>query len=155
MCDTRGAQHDCPVCGGTPTVLVAVRHDAMRRFTLELVARDHRHWVPVAPAEGEMVADAIARVSPDVLVVDDGDFPACCRVAIAAFPPSRVVVIGTEPDGGYQGAAIRAGAGAWVPRERVGDDLGGVLRAVLGCPHERSAGDVGGGLGRVATSLKT
>jgi DNA-binding NarL/FixJ family response regulator len=128
-------QGGCPVCDGTPRVLVAVRHPVMRRFTLELVRRDHQCWIATEPEEQELLVDAIRRLDPDVLVVDDGDFPACCRAAIAAFPRSRVVVVGTEPDRAYEAAAFRAGAGAWVPRERVGEDLGPVMRAVLGCRH--------------------
>ena len=116
-------------------MLVAVRHSAMRRFTLELLRREHACWAAEAPADGELLVDALARMQPDVLVVDDGDFPACCRAAIDAFPPSRVVVVGTEPDRSYQRAAYRAGAGAWVPRERVGEQLGPVMREVLGCRH--------------------
>lgn len=125
----------CPVCAGTPLVLVAVRHHAMRRFSLELVRQEHQCWVAMAPEEGELLADALRRLEPDVLMVDDGDFPACCRSAIQAFPPSRVVVVGLEPDRAYEQAAFRAGAGAWVPRERVGEDLGAVMREVLGCRH--------------------
>lgn len=127
--------HTCPVCDGTPRVLVAVRHPTMRRFTLELLARDHGRWVALEPNDGDMLANAIVSTAPDVLVVDDGDFPACCRAAIAAFPPSRVVVVGTEPDGAYEAAAFRAGAGAWLPRERVGEDLRRLLREALACRH--------------------
>lgn len=66
----------------------------MRRFSLELVRREHQYWVAMEPEDGELLADALRRLEPDVLVVDDGDFPACCRPAIEAFPPSRVVVVG-------------------------------------------------------------
>lgn len=125
----------CPVCDGSPRVLIGVRHAVMRRFAVELVRREHRCWVATEPEEGELLADAIRRLDPDVLVVDDGDFPACCRAAIAAFPRARVVVVGTEPDDAYEAAAFRAGAGAWVPRERVGEALGTVMREVLGCRH--------------------
>ena len=113
-------------------VLVAVHHAAMRRLTLELVRQEHPQWFVDALVDGEMVPDAIRRVRPDVLVVDDGDFPSCCRAAIDAFPPSRVVVVGIEPDRSYEAAAFRAGAGAWVARDRLAEDLGPTLCNVLG-----------------------
>lgn len=142
----------CPVCDGTPLVLVAVRHHAMRRFSLELVRHEHQCWVAMEPEEGELLADTLRRLDPDVLIVDDGDFPACCRSAIDAFPPSRVVVVGLEPDRAYEAAAFRAGAGAWVPRERVGEDLGAVMREVLGCRHAPCPADDGV---RAAASVPT
>ena len=45
-----------------------------------------------------------ARLEPDLLVVDDRDFPECCVAALLAFPPERAIVIrapwswGIEPD---------------------------------------------------------
>ena len=137
MADTTADPHEdhCPVCDGTPNVLVAVRHPAMRHFTLELIQREHQCWITSEPQADEMLVDAIARVDPDVLVVDDGDFPSCCRAAIDAFPRNRVVVVGIEPDHSYEEAAFRAGAGAWVARDRVAEDLGPVMRGVLGCRH--------------------
>ena len=125
----------CPVCDGTPRVLVAIRHTAMRAFTLELIRREHSCWEATALEDGELLAGVLRRINPDVLVVDDGDFPSCCQAAIAAFPRSRVVVVGTEPDHAYRAAAFRAGAGAWVAREDVGEQLGPVMRQVLGCAH--------------------
>lgn len=89
------------------------------------------------PRPGEMVADAIGRTAPAVLVVDDAEFPACCRTAIDAYPPERVIVIGTEPDAVYRAAAIDAGAGGWVSRDHVGEQLAASIRRSLGCPHER------------------
>ena len=133
--DAHEAAGSCPVCDGTPTVLVAIRHPTMRSFTLELIRREHQCWQSAALEDGELLVDALRRVNPDVLVVDDGDFPSCCQAAIAAFPRSRVVVLGTEPDQAYRAAAFRAGAGAWVAREDVGDQLGPVMRRVLGCRH--------------------
>ena len=125
----------CPVCDSSPRVLVAIRHPAMRAFTLELIRREHHCWRATALEDGELLVDALPRLNPDVLVVDDGDFPSCCQAAIAAFPPSRVVVLGTEPDHAYRADAFRKGAGAWVAREDVGEQLGPVMRQVLGCRH--------------------
>lgn len=47
-----------------------------------------------------------------------------------------MVVIGPEPDPGYQAQALANGAGAWIPRELVGEGLGPVMRTILGCVHD-------------------
>ena len=128
-----------PVCDGTPRVLVAVRHPAMRRYAAELLARDGHCWTSSDVAAGEMLPAAIDRFRPDVLVVDAGDFPACCQAAIDAFPPGCVVVIGPEPDASYGAAALGHGAAACVTRDDVGEELVPALRSVLGCAQDKGA----------------
>ena len=100
----------CPVCDGNPKVLVAVRHPVMRRYAAELLARECGCWASSDASVGEMLPGAIERFGPDLLIVDAGDFPACCQAAIAAFPRDRVVVIGPEPDPSYGAAAMARGA---------------------------------------------
>jgi hypothetical protein len=107
----------------------------MRHLTQELLRREHHCWVAAELTEGELMADCLRRVEPDLLVVDDRDFPACCRPALDAFPPDRVIVIGPEPNQGYEHAARRNGAGAWISREHVGEELGAAMRRLLGCHH--------------------
>ncbi len=75
----------CPVCDASPTVLVAIRHPVMRRWTGELLAAEHGCWTAVEPRSGELLVDAIARTQPDVVVVDSVDFPACCRLRSTRF----------------------------------------------------------------------
>ena len=125
----------CPVCDGTPKVLVAVRHPVMRRYAAELLARECGCWTAGDVAAGEMLPDVIDRFRPDLLVVDAGDFPACCRATIDAFPPDRVVVIGPELDPGYGAAALAKGASACIARENVGEELVPTMRDILGCSH--------------------
>lgn len=125
----------CPVCDKNPRVLVAIRHPGMRRFTQELLRREHHSWVAAGTADGELLADSLRRAHPDLLVIDAGEFPACCR-ALDAFPRDRVIVVGPEPDAAYRAAVLRHGAGAWIPRERVGEELGPSMRKVLGCRHD-------------------
>ena len=126
----------CPVCDGTPRVLVAIRHPVMRRFAAELLARECGCWASDDVAAGEMLPSAIDRFRPDLLVVDAGDFPACCQAAIDAFPRDRVVVIGPEPDPSYGASALAQGAAACVTRDTVGDELVPAMRAALGCRHD-------------------
>ncbi len=126
-----------------PRVLVAVRHPTMRRYAAELLGRAGGCWVSTEITDGEMLPPAIARFQPDVLVVDAGDFPACCQAALEAFPRDRVVVIGPEPDPSYGAAAIADGAAACVTRDNIADELAPALRAILGCLHDSPARDVG------------
>lgn len=126
----------CPVCHGTPRILVAIRHPVMRRYAAKLLARECGCWAANDVGAGEMLGEAIDRFRPDLLVVDAGDFPSCCQDALDAFPRERVVVIGPEPDPGYVAAAAANGAGACVSREDIGDQLVPVMRAILGCRHE-------------------
>jgi len=117
-------------------VLVALRHPAMRRFTRELLERECRCWTPMEARAGGSLRSELAAFTPELLVIDAADFPACCPDPFAGYPPGRVVVVGPEPDRSYRQAARVHGAGAWVPRERVGEDLGREMRRVLGCRHD-------------------
>lgn len=126
----------CPVCDGTPRVLIVMRHPAMLRFTRELLEREFGCWLAAEARPGPRVARLMRRHVPDLVVIDAADFPACCLGVLADFPHERVIVIGPEPDASYRAAALTHGAGAWLPRERVGEDLGRELRRVLGCVHD-------------------
>lgn len=132
---TRGTSTGCPVCDGAPRVLVAIRHPGMRRLTGDLLSREYHCWVGDDLGPDEPLAQAVVARRPDLLVVDAADFPdRCCN--IDGFPRERVVVIGPEPDPGYRARVLGNGAGAWIPRERVGDDLGSAMRTILGCLHD-------------------
>jgi DNA-binding NarL/FixJ family response regulator len=126
----------CPVCDENPRVLVAMRHPAMLRFTRELLERECGCWVATEVRTGEALAATLDRLSPDLLVIDAADFPACCREALAHIPRNRVIVVGPEPDPSYRSAALAAGVAGWVPRDRVGDDLATEMRRALGCTHD-------------------
>ena len=126
----------CPVCDGQPRVLVAIRHPGMRHLTGDLLAREYHCWVASDLAADEPLADALANSHADLVVVDAADFPGCCLATLHGFPPARAVVVGPEPDPGYRAQALANGAGAWIPRERVGEDLGPAMRSILGCVHD-------------------
>lgn len=133
---SREPREPCPVCDRSPTVLVAIRHPVMRRWTGELLASEHGCWTVSNPGSGEMLADAIKRIQPTLVIVDSIDFPACCRAALRTLPPEHVIVIGPEPDEVYRARALALGAGGWVCRDHVGDELGATMRAALGCQHD-------------------
>ena len=125
----------CPVCDASPTVLVGVRHPVMRRWTIDLLDAEHGCWFVEQPRPAELLADAIERTRPALIVVDSADFPACCQAALAAVPLGRVIVIGPEPDAAYRRLALSHGAGGWLCRDHVGEELSTVMRAALGCHH--------------------
>lgn len=123
----------CPVCTGTALVLLAVTHPAARKLTVELLEREHGCWHVRALEDPRELARAIADAVPDLVVVDTADVALCCRDLLAGMPPDRIVVVGPEPDDAYARAARRAGAGAWLARDRIADDLSATMRLALGC----------------------
>lgn len=126
----------CPVCDGHPRVLVAIRHPAMRRFTRDLLEREYRCWVATELSVDQPLDEALVRTRADLVVVDGADFPDCCRASLAGPASCRVIVIGPEPDTAYRHRALMSGASDWIPRERVGEDLGPAMRRALGCIHD-------------------
>jgi DNA-binding NarL/FixJ family response regulator len=132
---TEANDETCAVCDASPTVLVGIRHRAMRRLTIDLLAAEHGCWAVEQPGPGELLAGAIARSEPDLVVVDSVDFPACCQAALRNLPPERVVVIGPEPDAGYRRRALALGAASWICRDHIGEQLSTEMRAALGCRH--------------------
>jgi len=133
--DTPDGHDHCPVCGVTPRVLVAIIHPAMRALTCELLEREFGCWVSAVLGHDQRLAEAIEHDRADLVIVDGDHFPSCCRAALRRFPPERVIVIGPEPDESYRAAALASGAGAWIPRDRVGDDLAAEMRRVMRCTH--------------------
>jgi DNA-binding NarL/FixJ family response regulator len=83
-------------------------------------------------ADPRMLRRALARLAPDVLVIDD-------RLLqdldwLPGGPGLRVIVVGVDDDPGYAVRASRLGAVTWLPKERA--DL--LVQSVL------AAGDYGG-----------
>lgn len=120
---------------GGPSVIVAVPHRGMRKLIVELLDRDRDHWV-VSAVENLSKLDSTALSSTDLVIVDTADFAGCCRRLPATFALDRVVVIGPEPDPAYRHAALHCGAGAWLSRERVAEELCDALRSAKACACE-------------------
>ena len=96
----------CPVCDGEPRVLVVMQHPTMLRFTREILEREFGCWVATEMHAGNLLAAALVRLMPDLLVIDVADFPASRFAALAHFPPERIIVIGPEPDSAYREVAL-------------------------------------------------
>jgi len=113
-------------------VLVAMSHPTMRALTCELLEGEGRCRVTGVVGHDQALADAIDREYPDLVVLDTAQFPGDCRQALRRFPSEQVIVIGPEPGDAYRTAALAAGAGAWVARDRIADDLIAEVWRVLG-----------------------
>ena len=120
-------------------VAVAIAHSAMHRLVVDLLKRDHGRWVVSAVDDVSDLGSADS-AHPDLLIVDTADFAACCRRLPASLPPGRVIVIGPEPDPAYRQAALRGGAGAWLSRECVAEELCDALCSAQACACESSPG---------------
>ena len=120
---------------GRPRVVVAVPHRAMRDFIVELLYRDRDHWA-VSAVDDVSELDDSSSSHPDLVIVDTADFAGCCRRLPASMARARIVVIGPEPDPAYRGAALHCGAGAWLSRERVAEELCDALRSAHACTCE-------------------
>ena len=126
------------VCNGRARraqVVVAVAHRAMRELIVELLNRDQGRWA-VSAIDGLSELPDIASPYPDLVIVDTADFAGCCHRLPATFALARVVVIGPEPDPAYRHAALHCGAGAWLSRERVAEELCDALRSAHSCACE-------------------
>jgi hypothetical protein len=106
----------------------------MRRFTLELLGRDHACWAAEALSDGDIIRAARVR-QPDLVILDAATFGACYCDDGCAFPCGRMVVVGPEPDRDYQAVILARGAGGWVARDDVAEQLSPAMRAALGCTH--------------------
>lgn len=122
----------CLACTGTPSVAVGVEHEALRQLIVALLSRDDVTWDVCPCSLREMTHTATANEA-DVAIVATSGFPASWGDLLDVFPADKVVVIGPEPGSGYERAARAAGAGAWIARDRIGEDLRSALRTVLGC----------------------
>ena len=125
---------ECPVCAARPRVVVAVNHPAMRGSIVDLLARDHACWA-VSSVQGFIGLEEALSADLDLAVIDAADFAACSSGILGSFPLSRIVVIGPEPDPAYQKAVLDRGAGAWVSRDGVAEELSAALCSILGCVH--------------------
>ena len=108
----------------------------MLRFTRELLEREFGCWVATEIQTGDVLARTLDRITPDLMIIDAAAFPSCCRAALSHIAPDRVIVIGPEPDPSYRAAALANGAGGWLARDRVGEELAREMRQVLGCVHD-------------------
>jgi DNA-binding NarL/FixJ family response regulator len=103
-------------------------HPMMRALIVALLHREPHCWCAIDVPALAGLPSVLSGSPVDLVVVDGVNFPACCSERAGAFPLGRVVVIGSESDDAYRVLALAQGAGAWLPRERVAEDLTAALR---------------------------
>jgi hypothetical protein len=118
----------------SPTVLVAIRHPAVSRLACEVLRHDCG-CTRVTELGQDLLKDALQRCRPDLLLIDTGDFPACCHHALAAFPTDRVIVVGPEPARDYRDSALSHGAGSWIARDYLAEQLPGEVHRLSHHPR--------------------
>ncbi len=128
------ARQSCPVCNGRPRVLVALSHPMMRRFTLELLERDHACW-DAHGLDDDDVLRAVQHGCADLVILDASTFSTCHCADACEFPCGRMVVVGPERDLDYRAVVLGHGAGGWVARDDVAEQLSAAMRQALGCTH--------------------
>jgi DNA-binding NarL/FixJ family response regulator len=115
-----------------PRIVVAMAHPTMRRYVCDLIEQGCRCWLATAAPESAQLREIVASLHPDAIVLESSQFPACCPDMADTFPVEHVVVIGPYPDDAYRDAALTAGAGAWISRDRLPHDLVHVLHGITG-----------------------
>ena len=117
-----------------PHVLLVVAHRAMRALIVELLQRDHACWTVSAIDSVSEIDHTSSHL--DLVIVDTADFATVRRQLPPTFSLARVVVIGPEPDPAYRHAAIHFGAGAWLSRDCIADELCATLCSAIACAYE-------------------
>jgi DNA-binding NarL/FixJ family response regulator len=106
-------------------VLIADDHAEMRTALAHLIAPTCE--IVGSIAHGTEVLDSVARLQPDVLLVDLNmpglDGIESCRRTVRAFPAVHVIVLTAEVDPSLAKAAREAGAAAFIAKLSAADEL--------------------------------
>jgi len=108
----------------------------MRALIVDLLACQQPDWY-VSAVDGVAGLGAEPAWPPDIVVIDAASFFGSCDGRLGRFPVQHLVVIGPEPDPFYRQATLDRGAGAWLSRDDVSDELGPAISILLGrsAPH--------------------
>jgi DNA-binding NarL/FixJ family response regulator len=113
-------------------VLVADDHPLMRTALAHLI--EPACEIVGGIARGAEVIDSVARLQPDVLLLDlnmpDMDGIEICRRVVAAFPAVAVIVMTAAADAALAQAAREAGATAFVAKLSAAEDLPAAIASV-------------------------
>lgn len=112
-----------------PCVLIAIAHPVMRRLIRQLLNRENDGWAAIL-LDTDLAAALLAS-RPDLLVLDSADLFRFGSDGLNGFPKSHIVVVGPEADVDYRNVTAGRGAGAWVARDELADDLAPAMRRVL------------------------
>ncbi len=116
-----------------PRVLLADDH-------LEMLAAVERLIAPECDVVGKIsdgaeVLPAVARLRPDVLVVDlnmpNLDGVEICRRIVHSYPDTAVVVVTAEIDAALADLALKVGARAFIPKHATAEDLPAAIARIV------------------------
>jgi len=116
-----------------PRVLLADDH-------LEMLAAVERLIAPECDVVGKIsdgaeVLPAVARLRPDVLVVDlnmpNLDGVEICRRIVHSHPDTAVVVVTAEIDAALADLAMKVGARAFIPKHATAEDLPAAIARIV------------------------
>ena len=118
-------------------VLVADDHRIVRDGVQRLLAETREATVVAQAATGQEALLLLGQVEVDVLVLDIGmpgtPFLELLRQLRERFPRVRIVILSAQAEEEYAVRALKAGASAYVPKERSPEDLLEAIRqAYLG-----------------------
>lgn len=116
------------------TVLLADDHRLVREALRDALAREADVRVVAEVGEGEAAVDYVARLHPDVVVLDIG-LPDLNGIEVAARiqklgTPTRIVALSAYSDKRFVTEMLRAGAAAYVSKAAAGTELVVAIRAV-------------------------
>lgn len=120
-------------------MLIAITHPVMRRLILELLNREQGSWA--ASLLDDDLAPALLALRPDLVILDSADLRHFGSDGLIGFSRKQIVVVGPEPDVAYLNAALGRGAGAWVARDELADQLGPAMRRALAQRSEPIPGE--------------
>ena len=111
--------------GRRPRVLLADDFPDLVTALGRLLAQDCE--VVGSVADGGAVLEAVARLQPDVIVLDlnmptVSGLEACPRIS-KAHPHIKVILLTAEKDPGIMRAALAAGAWAFIEKQAIAEDL--------------------------------
>jgi DNA-binding NarL/FixJ family response regulator len=118
-----------------PIVLIAEDHDVLRTSLREWVCTNFPNVRVLEAKNGEAALSLTYAYQPDIILMDIGlslmNGLEATRHIKKAFPLTKVVILTIHENPEYQDDAEAAGASAYVPKRKMGVQLGRVMTTLL------------------------
>jgi two-component system response regulator NreC len=126
-----------------PIILIAEDHDALRTSLREWVCTNFPNVRVLEAKNGEAALSLAYAYQPDIILMDIGlplmnGLEATRRIK-KALPLTKVVIITIHENPEYQDDAEAAGASAYVPKRKMGTQLGRVMTRLLSLSLDTSS----------------
>ncbi|MCK4784786.1 MAG: response regulator transcription factor [Desulfobacteraceae bacterium] len=118
-----------------PIILITEDHDALRKSLREWVCTNFPNVRVLEAKSGEAALSLAHAYQPDIILMDIGlprmnGLEATRRIK-KALPLTKVVILTIHENPEYQDDAEAAGASAYVPKRKMGAQLGKVMTRLL------------------------